>query len=738
VCLSIRQGSISAGRYSIRFRMSLSPLPEEEEDGEEADDVDVDVDVDDAPKIGRAPVTQVAAIAPRLDDAASSADHPRHKAAPSELSSTIPSESTESSPLHAKPVLLLLRGVLGAKTIRSTYACLHVARLPSASSTTSRSSVPAGGGKDDGGAGMCLASDDEESDDDEGDDERGDDEDDAGGGRATYCMVRLQFTGDDGNVRALKSLCRRAFKHRDLIRVQVAALCTSGYGEGDSAPDVLRGTTSTEAMHRPPRPSSIHQGRTFVIHLGSIQEAIDTIHVEAVRYWDVLTFQKWQRQNLQWMQLSSVPPQSAPRRRSSRRTVHATACEGCNCQIQCTIGDTTNPAQQAPPLSGCGGCSGQFHSSSNLDRQVQAEYVANFLFHMILNKVCEEKEEEQQQLDVITSDDDAPGAQRRDASTSPCLKPNSKEVTAGKVRQSILLLPPEQWATTLPHALLERLHQQLLQEDDEPPASNLLPDGRNAHIQLAAKHQYELDVALFRRAFQILNAGTGVLDVAGGSGYLSQALGACGIQATVVDPRENVGTLPRRHRKAWRKLVQRHKIQNGETTGSEHSSLPDLSSAGCVPPPPVQFQFLRAWFGTPPKGVDEGFRHPDLETKGDDDDDANCGMNDSSFLALPVVDDSHDLLRGCSALVALHPDEATDSVVDAAVSSRKPFCVVPCCVFSRLFPNRRVVGGCDADASSRPVCTRADLVDYLCEKHPDIQRATLPFVGSNTILWSTF
>jgi hypothetical protein len=392
----------------------------------------------------------------------------------------------------------------------------------------------------------------------------------------------------------------------------------------------------------------------------------------------------------------------------------------------------------ALPLPGGCGCrnSGQFHSSSNLDRQVQAEYVANFLFHMILNKVCEGEEEEERARSTVTSESDGadPDARRRGSSASPISNPKVHPRRHGLLE---IMLPPEQWATTPPHALLERLHQQLLQEDHEPPALSSSPDGIDAKNRVAAQHRYESDLARFRRAFQVLNAGTGVLDVAGGSGYLSQALGACGIQATVVDPRENVGTLPRRHRKAWRKLVQRRAIQNGESSNNECSLLPALSSAGCVPPPPVQFQSLRAWFGTPPQGVDEGFRHPDLETK---DDLENRGMNDSSSLALPVVDHSHDLLRGCSALVALHPDEATDSVVDAAVSSRKPFCVVPCCVFSRLFPHRRVVGGRQGEdgAGGRPVCTRADLVDYLCEKHPAIQRATLPFVGSNTILWSTF
>jgi hypothetical protein len=83
-----------------------------------------------------------------------------------------------------------------------------------------------------------------------------------------------------------------------------------------------------------------------------------------------------------------------------------------------------------------------------------------------------------------------------------------------------------------------------------------------------------------------------------------------------------------------------------------------------------------------------------------------------------------------------------------------PFCIVPCCVFHRLFPHRRKVvlvhstTRChDHEATSEhlekvtpsnTVSTYADLLDYLQAKHPTIQRTELPFKGSNIILWSTF
>ena len=47
------------------------------------------------------------------------------------------------------------------------------------------------------------------------------------------------------------------------------------------------------------------------------------------------------------------------------------------------------------------------------------------------------------------------------------------------------------------------------------------------------------------------------------------------------------------------------------------------------------------------------------------------------------------LLARCSLLAAMHPDQATEAVVDAALRLGKPFAVVPCCVFPSLFRTRR-------------------------------------------------
>lgn len=135
-----------------------------------------------------------------------------------------------------------------------------------------------------------------------------------------------------------------------------------------------------------------------------------------------------------------------------------------------------------------------------------------------------------------------------------------------------------------------------------------------------------------------LNLGSGVIDVAGGSGHVSLALGLRGVRSTVVDPRPSICSM-------------------------------------CSP---------------------------------------------------------DRLLPTCKAIVALHPDEATGDIVEFAVKHQIPFVVVPCCVFSRLFPDRLKPG------TREIVATYDDLIEWLVGKDPSIRLSTLPFDGSNKAVWSMF
>ena len=87
-----------------------------------------------------------------------------------------------------------------------------------------------------------------------------------------------------------------------------------------------------------------------------------------------------------------------------------------------------------------------------------------------------------------------------------------------------------------------------------------------------------------------------------------------------------------------------------------------------------------------------------------------------------------DVCDACSLVVAMHPDEATEAAVDAALALRKPFAVVPCCVYKQLFPERRRSNGLAVKKYST-------FLEYLQRKDPRIQSARLPFVGRNRVLF---
>ena len=97
---------------------------------------------------------------------------------------------------------------------------------------------------------------------------------------------------------------------------------------------------------------------------------------------------------------------------------------------------------------------------------------------------------------------------------------------------------------------------------------------------------------------------------------------------------------------------------------------------------------------------------------------------DMSAKALKMLDDA-------SVIVAMHPDEVTESVVRIALERNKPFAVVPCCVFPRLFPNRRLKSG-------KTVVTHSDFCKYLRELGPPgaIEATSLPFRGQATVIFS--
>ena len=76
-------------------------------------------------------------------------------------------------------------------------------------------------------------------------------------------------------------------------------------------------------------------------------------------------------------------------------------------------------------------------------------------------------------------------------------------------------------------------------------------------------------------------------------------------------------------------------------------------------------------------------------------------------------------LSGFDLIVGLHPDEATEHIVRAALACGKDFAVVPCCVFP-LDGLKRSKEGWRA---------------YLASLSPDIRTAEIPIDGSNIVLY---
>ena len=85
-------------------------------------------------------------------------------------------------------------------------------------------------------------------------------------------------------------------------------------------------------------------------------------------------------------------------------------------------------------------------------------------------------------------------------------------------------------------------------------------------------------------------------------------------------------------------------------------------------------------------------------------------------------------IRQCSIIVGLHPDEATEAAMDLAMRLGKPFAISPCCVMTRLFPNRKGRMG-------EPVRTVHQLCRYLMDKQAGMKVDYLPFMGRNKVLY---
>ncbi len=84
--------------------------------------------------------------------------------------------------------------------------------------------------------------------------------------------------------------------------------------------------------------------------------------------------------------------------------------------------------------------------------------------------------------------------------------------------------------------------------------------------------------------------------------------------------------------------------------------------------------------------------------------------------------------KSCVLLIGMHPDEATVPIVQIAEKYKKPFAVVPCCVFPSKFGDRVLKNG-------ENVVDYLHLIKYIEEISSDVSTSFLQIQGRNRILY---
>ena len=254
--------------------------------------------------------------------------------------------------------------------------------------------------------------------------------------------------------------------------------------------------------------------------------------------------------------------------------------------------------------------------------------------------------------------------------------------------------------------------------------SQLSGDTHGAHDKRQKGARAKIFVEWLKGLGENLGAGSGVLDVAGGRGDVSFELHTVnGIRSTLVEPRR-------------RKLNKaQHRWLSSNRGVKRAKKMERAVAAGTVADPLAPFLCAQ---------VQEMFPFGAASLKG------------------PRGAELRQLQENCSCVVGLHPDQATEAIVDFAVSRRKPFAVVPCCVFASASASASAAASASASASAvhgkgeGKSAATSDIVRqvargeaaavsmsfdewlrYLQAKHPAIRSAFLNFNGKNCVLYCT-
>jgi hypothetical protein len=208
------------------------------------------------------------------------------------------------------------------------------------------------------------------------------------------------------------------------------------------------------------------------------------------------------------------------------------------------------------------------------------------------------------------------------------------------------------------------------------------------------------------------------------------------IPAVLIEPKPlNPNSSYRKRIKKWRKKkLEVHSLacdgSGGGVSIDGHSTEGEKlkSSAALTMQQQVQVQVQVEEFQPVSHLQEEFFGHQQQaqtscqeQTHGQEEGEDGRGRGWSSAAVVHAVTDA-------GVLLAMHPDQATGAVLEAALALHKPFALVPCCVFSRQFPWR-----CTPEGAT--VTTYEQLCDWIQAQDSGIQRATLPFHGRNVVLY---
>jgi len=270
------------------------------------------------------------------------------------------------------------------------------------------------------------------------------------------------------------------------------------------------------------------------------------------------------------------------------------------------------------------------------------------------------------------------------------------------------------------------------------------PGDFGVHQKTKASHNPMFAIWLVKKFGQSF-LRNGVVDIAGGNGGLSYDLSVrFGVKCTLIEPREVV--LNSINRKRMSKLCElRDSIRRGEVNpnwskrpnyadyadddGVVLQEAEDAAYRGGLP-----FKHIRQEFHFKPPTVADIYI-------------SNCpSESENGEGAEDKPNDVNTALLECTTIVGIHPDQATEPIVDAALAHNKSFAVLPCCVFAnenthRMVANPDYIPGRDVDENDPsthamiPVRTYEQLVQYLINKDPSICVDQLGFEGRNTVLY---